>query len=151
MQTHKLSVSRNGARQRGITLIELMIVVTVLGALMVISIPAYRGYTARAHRTEALSTLAELSTQQERYLITNNTYADDAEALGFTGSCTENCVYLISFDGTPDSQSYTARLEPNPVGGTNGVNQMSDEQCSWFTIDARGRREAENDSCLGGR
>jgi type IV pilus assembly protein PilE len=151
MQTHKLSVSKNGALQRGITLIELMIVVTVLGALTVMSIPAYRGYAERAHRTEALTALAKMDARQQSYLNLNNTFADDAEALGFTGSCTENCVYLISFDGTPDSQSYTARLTPNPDGGTNGVNQMSDEQCSWFTIDALGRREAENDSCLGGR
>jgi Tfp pilus assembly protein PilE len=98
-----------------------------------------------------LTTLAELRNKQERYHIANNTYADDAEALGFAGSCTENCVYLISFDGTPDSQSFKARLTPNPEGGTNGVNQMSDEECSWFTIDSLERREAENDSCLIGR
>lgn len=136
---------------RGVTLVELMIVITILGALAAIAIPAYRGYTERAQRTEALNGLGQMLMRQESFRNVNRTYTADFDALGFPGGCTENCVYLVSFDVAPDTQTYTARFTANPDGGTNGVNQIRDEDCTWFTIDARGRRAAESDKCLMGR
>jgi hypothetical protein len=74
--------------------------------------------------------------QQENFRTVNNTYTNNLPALGFAGGCTANCVYDISFDVAPTTQTYTARFVPNPGGGTNGVDQTRDDDCSWFTIDA---------------
>jgi len=134
-------------RMGGVTLIELMIVITILGILAAIAIPAYRGYTERAQRTEAKDALLRLQTQQERWYLTNNTYTNNLGALGFPGGCSENCVYTIDFTVAPDTTGYTARAQPTVGGGTNNVDQNRDTACSWFTLNNRGVRDAENDTC----
>lgn len=119
--------------------------------MSIIAIPPYRGYAERAQRFEALEGMNRLFLQQEMFRLKNRTYTDDLDALGFAGGCTKDCVYIVSFDIAPSTLKYTARFVPNPAGGSNGVNQTSDDDCSWFTIDALGLRAAENQNCLEGR
>ena len=130
------------ARMLGVTLIELMIVITIIGAMAVIAIPAYRGYAERAQRVYAKNALQLLLTNQENFRLQNNTYTADLAALGFPGGCTEYCVYTIDFTVAPDTRTFTARARPTAGGGTNGVNQNTDTDCQWFTIDALGRKAA---------
>ena len=52
------------ARVRGVTMLELMIVITVLGILAAVAYPNYRNAAARAKRSEARAALLQIATQQ---------------------------------------------------------------------------------------
>ena len=64
-------------RQRGVTLMELLTVVTVIGILTSISVPTYRQYTLRAQRTEAKAALMARAGALERCFTRFNAYDDD--------------------------------------------------------------------------
>jgi prepilin-type N-terminal cleavage/methylation domain-containing protein len=131
-----------------VTLIELLIVLTIVGILAALAGALYRGYSQRAWRVEGQNLLNAIQTAQENYRNVNNTYTGDLAELGFPSGCSENCVYTIDFTVTPDTRTYTARVTPTPGGGNNDVDQSGDAQCQWLTIDARGvRASGPHDSC----
>ena len=70
-------------RMRGITLIELMIVVVIIGFLAVIAYPNYRSFVERAKRNEAKAALLKVATNQERFYLQNNAFTCDLTQLGF--------------------------------------------------------------------
>jgi type IV pilus assembly protein PilA len=51
------------AKQRGFTLIELMIVVAVIGILAAVALPSYQNYAKRAKLTEILAAVSNCRTQ----------------------------------------------------------------------------------------
>lgn len=58
-------------RVRGITLLELMLVIGLLGILTAIAIPAYDGYLTRANNAQAAADLRELSLRITRFELDN--------------------------------------------------------------------------------
>lgn len=130
-------------RQAGVTLIELMVVIIVLGVLVGMGTPMYRQYIERAHRVDATTALMRLSANQERFYLQNNRYAGGDEladampdGLGIGG--TENGYYTLSITDDEDlAVGYTANATV-----TAGGDQASDMDCWVFSIDQQGLRSA---------
>jgi type IV pilus assembly protein PilE len=126
-------------RQYGITLLELMAVVMVIGILGMIAIPSYRQYTMRAQRTDAKTALLQIATNQERFYLTNRTYSNSAAALGFPSNQTERGTYTLRIDSADLLTGYTAVATPR-AGAP--VDMTADTQCTTFSITAQGVRTA---------
>ena len=76
-------------KKNGFTLIELMIVVSIVGILAAIALPSYLEHVKAGHRSEAKANLTELAQFMERYYTENNKYSGATTgSLPFTQSPT---------------------------------------------------------------
>ena len=73
-------------RDKGFTLIELMIVIAIVGILAAVALPAYKNYTIRAKVTEGLAAAASAKTSVSEYFMVNGQLppGGDNAAAGFT-------------------------------------------------------------------
>ena len=133
-------------RQRGMTLIELMIVVVIAAVLASIAVPSYRSYVLRTHRVEAKTALLNLAAAQERFYLENNTYAANAAlstappaGLGLP-STTENGWYTVAIANGANAATFTATA-------TATGTQAADTDCTSFSITALGVKTATSTKC----
>lgn len=75
-------MSRN-KQQSGMTLVELMIVVAIIGILVSVAIPNYTKYVQRSNRGEGTSILLSILRAQENFSINNLTYTTNLTQLGY--------------------------------------------------------------------
>jgi len=131
------------SRERGVTLLELLTVVVVMGILAAIAIPSYRSYLIRAQRSDATAALLRIAAAQEKFYLQNNRYATSDEiakgppaGLGITG--TEHGYYDLALDDAVDNTlGFSATATPKGGGA-----QATDHDCTSFTIDQAGKRGA---------
>jgi type IV pilus assembly protein PilE len=122
---------------RGMTLVELMIVVAIIGILAAITYPSYREFTARATRNEAKAALLKAATNQERFYLQNNQFSGDLNQLGFSASpyTTDTGSYVISVSAPNPAANFT-------VTATYQHSDAESGKCEVFTIDGRGMKES---------
>ena len=116
----------------GMTLMELMIVVVIIGILTAIAFPNYREFVARAKRTEAKAALLKIATNQERFYLQNSTFTTDMTMLGFADDpyVSDSESYSVSVTAA-DASDYTAVA-------TYQFADAENDKCGTWQIDGRG-------------
>jgi type IV pilus assembly protein PilE len=124
-------------KNKGFTLIELMVVVAVVAILSAVAYPSYTEYVARGHRADARAGLLQAQQWLERAATATGTYPTSLPS-SLTWSTDTSKRYTIGFKGTPTTTAYTllaTRKSPGP--------QASDK-CGDFTLSNTGVRGADN-------
>jgi type IV pilus assembly protein PilE len=130
---HKHRLRSVARRMRGVTLLELMIVIVIIGIMAAIAYPNYREFVARAKRNEAKSSLLQIAQMQERFYLQNNTYTTDMTKLGFP----------VGNNYITDSGSYSVSVtaaNANDFAATATYQKADAEagKCQTYNIDGRG-------------
>ena len=142
-RARRVAVAQAAHRMRGITLLELMIVVVVIGILAAVAYPNYREFAARAKRNEAKAALLKIATNQERFYLQNNTYTTDMRQLGFP----------VADNYVTDSESYNVRVTAANASNftataTYRLGGGEAFKCNLFQLDGRGTRTSNpNTDC----
>ena len=89
--------------KKGVTLIEVMVVVAIVGFLAAIAIPAYNDYVTRSRRSDAYTALETVRAAQEMYRAENGGYAFNFSALAGCGANMAGANYVISLQNVEDT------------------------------------------------
>jgi type IV pilus assembly protein PilE len=131
-------------RERGFTLVELLIVVAIIGILSAIALPAYNDYTTRAKFTEATGHLSDLRVKMEQYYQDNRRYSTTAAGgtCGVTGGNTPTVSGARYFTyecassnaNAAGDQRYTLTAKGRADQGIGGI---------WFTVNESNTRATD--------
>ena len=125
-------------QNKGVTIVELLIVVVIIGILAAIAFPSYEAYLKKGRRADAQTLMMDIATKEQQYLLDARGYTATigAGGLGISTSgwtcaaaCT-NAFYTITVlpGGPPPGFTITAAVQGPQVGDGD------------LTLDHRGNR-----------
>jgi type IV pilus assembly protein PilE len=133
-------------RSSGVTLMELLVAVAVVGILGAIAYPSYVQYVTRTHRSVAKSVLLQVADRQEQFFADNKRYTGDLTELGYTSD-----GFMIDDQGDAVADGDASRLYAIALTNTsartftaNAIPELAqatrDARCQTLTLTHTGQR-----------
>lgn len=121
----------------GITLIELMVVVVIVGILVAIAYPGYQSQILKTRRSEGTAALLDTAQRLERCFTRYNAYnhasCDIATTVGGAGVPTEQGWYLVTDAAATTASTFS-------LIATRQGAQTDDTLCGDLTLNNQGTR-----------
>ncbi len=135
-------------KNRGFTLIELMITVAIVGVLAAVAYPSYSSYVQRSHRAEARNALNSLSQRLEQNYSLSGAYNTTAAGAAVDNALITNwglnrspasgtARYNIAFSNGPNTATFTVSATP--------INAQATDRCGVLSLNERGLKSARGE------
>jgi type IV pilus assembly protein PilE len=126
-------MSVNYNKRTGFSLIELMVVLTIIGILAAIAFPSYLSHIRKSHRAEMQAYLMDLAQREQQYFTDNRSFA-----LGDTAAATLN-------DPMPSSLTSYYRSPVTVAAGTIANSGQTNPPAFTITAYAINSQSADGD------
>lgn len=119
---------------RGVTLLELLIAVMVVGIIAALAYPSFTGAIRKSRRADAMAALTQVMQAQERWRANNTTYNGDISTLTGAPARSANGHYDISISsGSATSSAYVA-----VATARSDSDQSADTACRTLRVTMSG-------------
>jgi type IV pilus assembly protein PilE len=122
-------------RMQGLTMIELMIVVVVIGILAMIAYPSYQEQVRKTRRADAKTALMDTAQELERCFTRFSAYNAGGCGVVLPEPSSEGW-YIVS--GAPGATAYTLAATPQ-------LDQTNDTKCGILLLSSDGKQGSQND------
>ncbi|MEJ0100541.1 MAG: type IV pilin protein [Pseudomonadota bacterium] len=131
--------------QAGVTLMELLVVISIIGILAGIAIPSYQKSVSKTRRRAAEACLSNYAGFMERFYTSNLRYDVDVAgtavalpAVDCASAANTGNYYDYRFSGAVAQAAYMLQAIPKTGSGQD----TKDAQCGTLTLDQTGARGA---------
>lgn len=117
-------LSAQQKRQKGFSIVEILIVLAILAILVVALTPSYQTYQLKSNRSDAIKSILAIQVAEEKYRINNTSYGALAAVWSGTNSY-ENHYQMSISNNTASTYTITA----TPLS-----SQSADTDCPYLTL-----------------
>ena len=130
-------------KNRGFTLIEILVVMVVIGILAAIAIPSYQSQLRKGTRAAAQALMADIANKEQFYLQSQRLYWDCASpctnltTLGISLPGEVSNFYDIGITKVDTATPMTFEIKATPKSGTR------QEADGWLTLDQKSTKGSQ--------
>lgn len=139
LKAHRRRHSAVRRAARGLTLLEVMVAVAIVGILAAVAMPGYGVHLMKSRRAEAQAYLQTVAVREQQFLLDTRSFAA-LDGIGVTVPTNVTAYYTLSLStsaGPPPTYTLTA---------TPKLKQV-DDACGTLSIDQAGTKSAAKSGC----
>lgn len=140
-----LALNSCAQRNRGFTLIELMVVLAIVGVLASLALHSFQSQIRKARRIDAQTSLQRIQLEQVRWRSHHDTYALNLNDLGLTSSSGQAYFQLSISEATSDGFIAMASALGDQANDTD-CQRMQLRLLNTATVSLTSGNAAQNDA-----